>query len=227
VIQSPDRPIRRVDFGAQEPSSQTRFIADWVADSRDNRGLPFAILDKRAARVFVFDRSAQFVGSSLVLLGSAAGDESVAGIGDRPLSQIKSEERTTPAGRFVSEPGHDATGEDVVWVDYESAVAMHRVRVVDPKERRFERIATPTAEDKRISNGCINVPVAFFDTVVAPNLGRTRAVVYVLPEIKGLAQVFEGSYDVNTREGSATTPASNARGVDRTMVMSRPADSTL
>ena len=127
------------------------------------------LLDKRAARVFVFDRSAQFVGSSLVLLGSAAGDESVAGIGDRPLSQIKSQERTTPAGRFVSEPGHDATGEDVVWVDYESAVAMHRVRVVDPKERRFERIATPTAEDKRISNGCINVPVAFFDTVVAPN----------------------------------------------------------
>jgi hypothetical protein len=220
---------KRAEFGAQVPTPQARLIGDWVADSGDNRGSPFAILDKRAARVFVFDAGANLVGSSLVLLGSAAGDESVADIGNRPLSQIRAEERTTPAGRFVSEPGHDSTGEDVVWVDYDSAVAMHRVRVVDPKERRFERIATPYSEDKRISNGCINVPVAFYDAVVKPTLGRSRAIVYVLPELKPLDQVFRGSYEVDSREGARDGPRDASRDVsrertrvDRTMVVYRP-----
>jgi len=107
--------------------------------------------------------------------------------------------RTTAAGRFVSEPGRDETGDKVVWVDYDAALAMHRVKVIDPKERRFERIATDSIDDKRISNGCINVPIAFFDAVVEPALGRSRAIVYVLPEIKPLRQVFPTAYDVAAR----------------------------
>jgi hypothetical protein len=183
--------VAQADFGTLSPSPDARTIADWVAGAHDNQGLPFAILDKRGARMYVFDPDARLLGSSLVLLGSAPGDDSVAGIGERPLSQIRSEERTTAAGRFVSEPGHDESGEKVVWVDYDAALAMHRVKVVDPKEHRFERIATDSVDDKRISNGCINVPIAFFDSVVEPALGRSRAVVYVLPEIKPLRQVFE------------------------------------
>jgi hypothetical protein len=42
----------------------------------DNGGRPFAILDKRGARLFVFEPGARLVGTSLVLLGSAQGDES-------------------------------------------------------------------------------------------------------------------------------------------------------
>ncbi len=134
------------------------------------------------------------MGSSLVLLGSAAGDDSVAGIGNRPLTAVLPQERTTAAGRFISEPGHDEAGDKVVWVDYEAALAMHRVKVIDPKERRFERLATDSIEDKRISNGCINVPIAFFDSVVEPELGRSRAIVYVLPEIKPIQLVFPEAY---------------------------------
>jgi hypothetical protein len=52
---------------------------------------------------------------------------------------------------------------------------MHRVRLVDPKERRLERLASADPADRRISYGCINVPVAFFDTVVWPLLRSTRA----------------------------------------------------
>jgi len=191
--------VRRADFGALLPSSDARHLADWIADSYDNQHLPFAILDKRGARVYVFDASAHLIGSSLVLLGSTSGDDSAAGIGDRPLSKVRPHERTTAAGRFVSEPGHDETGDKIVWVDYDAALAMHRVKVVDPKEQRFQRIATDAIDDKRISNGCINVPIAFFDAVVEPALGRSRAVVYVLPEVKPLRQVFPTAYDVVTR----------------------------
>jgi hypothetical protein len=171
-------------------SPDAKTLADWVADSGDTGGLPFAIVDKRGARLYVFDDSARLLSSSLVLLGSAVGDDSAPGIGDRPLSQVRAHERTTAAGRFVSEPGRDDTGERVIWVDYAAALAIHRVKVVDPKERRFERIATDSITDKRISNGCINVPFAFYDAVVEPTFGRSRAVIYVLPEVKSLRQVF-------------------------------------
>jgi hypothetical protein len=210
------RVARRAGFGDHAPTPQARWLADWVADSNDNKGLPFAILDKRA-RVFVFDADAQALGSSLVLLGSATGDDTVAGVGNKALAALHAEERTTPAGRFVAVPGHDETGDDVVWVDYDSSVAMHRVKIVDPKEHRFERIATPTAADKRISNGCINVPIEFYDAVVKPALGRTRTLVYVLPELKSIRQVFPNAYDVNVRD----TEANSAR-VDRTVVLDRP-----
>ena len=195
--------VRRADFGAVQPAPTARAIADWVADSRDNRGLSFAVLDKRGARLYVFDQQARLLGSSMVLLGSATGDDTLAGVGNKPLSALQPHERTTPAGRFVSEPGRDAEGDEVVWVDYDAAVAMHRVRVVDPKERRFERIATPSAADKRISNGCINVPIAFFDQIVKPTLGRSHAVIYVLPDVKPLRQVFANAYDVNAAQRRA------------------------
>jgi hypothetical protein len=190
---------RDADFGTLQPSADARHLADWVAASQDNQRLPFAILDKLGARVYVFDAQARLLGSSLVLLGSAPGDDSVAGIGDRPLSKVQAHERTTAAGRFVSEPGHDETGDAVIWVDYDAALAMHRVKVIDPKERRFERIATDSIADKRISNGCINVPIAFFDAVVEPALGRSRAVVYVLPEVRTPQQVFPAAYELATR----------------------------
>ena len=184
----------RADFGSLSPSPDARHVADWVAGSKDNKRLPFAILDKRGARVYVFDAQARLIGSSLVLLGSSLGDDSAAGIGNRPLSAVRSDERTTAAGRFVSEPGHDETGDNVVWVDYDAALAMHRVKIIDPRERRFERLATDSTDDKRISNGCINIPIAFFDSVVEPALGRSRAIVYVLPEVKPIQVVFPDAY---------------------------------
>jgi hypothetical protein len=192
-------PGLHADFDHVYASPDAHWIADWVATSGDNHRLPFAILDKRGARAYVFDASARLVGSSLVLFGSAAGDDSVAGIGDRRLADLRPEERTTAAGRFVSEPGHDDTGDSVIWVDYDAALAMHRVKVIDPKEHRLQRIATPSIEDKHITNGCINVPVDFFDSVVQPWLGHSPAIVYVLPQTKPVAQVFPNAYAVATQ----------------------------
>ncbi len=183
---------RLARFQSSEPSPDVRAIANWVAESQDNGQRAFAILDKRNARLYVFNRDASLVDSSRVLLGSALGDETAPGVGDKPLAQVRASERTTPAGRFVSEPGHDSAGDDVIWVDYDSALAMHRIHEYAPSERRFERIETPSAADKRISNGCINVPAAFYDAVVKARLGTQSAVVYVLPELKTLRETFAG-----------------------------------
>ncbi len=138
-----------------------------------------------------------------MLLGAAPGDDSVEGIGTRPMAQVRPEEKTTPAGRFVAEAGRNASGEEVVWVDYGAAVSMHRVRLVDPKERRLERLASPDPAERRISYGCINVPVAFFESVVWPLLSTTRAVAYVLPETRGVGEVFAGAYDQGMKAARA------------------------
>ena len=198
--------FRGADFAAQPASADARFIADWVADSGDSRGLPFIILDKRDARVFVFGAQGRLIDSSPVLLGATPGDDSVADIGTRPMASVRENEKTTPAGRFVAQAGKNAAHEDVVWVDYANAVSMHRVRLVDPKERRLERLASPDPADRRISYGCINVPVAFFDAVVWPLLGSSRAVVYVLPEVRDVHEVFAAAYPAPDRPapGAAT-----------------------
>jgi len=182
---------RVADFKGQQASPEATQMARWVMTTRDHRGMPFVIVDKQHARVFVFKPDGTLDGATPALIGSAVGDDSVPGIGEREMSAILPHERTTPAGRFVSQPGINSLGEDIVWVDYEAAVSMHRVRAKEPRERRLERLASATADDNRISFGCINLPVSFYETVVKPALGASRGVVYILPETRPLQAVFK------------------------------------
>ena len=183
-------PARVADFAAEDASDDVRQMADWVMDQWDHHGMPFVIVDKQHARVFVFQPNGKLDGATPALMGSALGDDSVFGIGEREMSAILPHERTTPAGRFLSAPGINSFGEDIVWVDYSAAVSLHRVRAKDPKERRLERLASATPDDNRISFGCINLPVAFYDGIVKPALGASQGVVYVLPETRSLQAVF-------------------------------------
>jgi hypothetical protein len=167
-----------------------RKIVEWVALSGDNDGLSFLVIDKATAQLHVFDAAGRFLGTTPILLGAARGDETVPGIGERPLAAIRQGEKTTPAGRFVAERGRNLKGEDIFWVDYDAAVSLHRVRATNPRERRLERLATPTAADNRISFGCINVPVAFYEAVVQRAFTGGPAVVYILPETRPAFTVF-------------------------------------
>lgn len=181
---------RGANFGAEQPAASTRRLADWIVATNNHQAQPFALVDKSAARVYVFAPDGTLTGAAAALLGLARGDDTVPGIGTRPMAQIQPQERTTPAGRFVAKPGRNMSGEDVLWVDYDAAVSMHRVRALVAAERRLERLATPTPDDNRISYGCINVPVAFYEGVLMPAFGRTQGVVYVLPEVRTLQEVF-------------------------------------
>jgi hypothetical protein len=171
-------------------SADAGLIARWVIDGEDNRGLPFAIVDKKGARLYVFAATGRFVGESPVLLGSAVGDLSVAGVASRQPASLAPAERTTPAGRFESQPGHNDRGEDIVWLDYDAALAIHRLRPSPASQRREERMNSPGSDGKRISLGCVVVPVAFYDAVVRLSLGRRHGVVYVLPETRPVAEML-------------------------------------
>lgn len=189
-----DRP-KRANFELEHASHEARSVADWVLDSGDNRGMPFAIVDKVDAKVFVFDANGRLRGAAAALLGLALGDDAVPGIGDRAMSSIRPEERTTPAGRFLAALDRNSHGKEILWVDYENAISMHPVITSKPEERRAQRLATPTPLDNRISYGCINVPALFFNNVVRPAFTGTNGIVYVLPETRSARDVF-ASYDV-------------------------------
>ena len=202
----------QVNFGRASPSAATRNVADWVAQSNDHGQSSFVIIDKRAATMYVFDARARLKGSSPILLGAASGDDTVPGIGDRPLAQVLPHEKTTPAGRFVAEHGRNTNGEDIVWVDYEAAVSMHRVRASVPSERRLQRLASGTAGDNRISFGCINVPRAFYETQLSPAIADKQSIVYILPEQKSLKETFgPGVAEVSPVDRKSATKAAAAR----------------
>ena len=175
-----------------DASDDVKQALQWVMESTDNRRLPFAIVDKKAARIFVFEADGQLRGASPVLLGLAPGDGGLVSMVNRPVASLTADERTTPAGRFASEPGRNLNGEAIVWIDYAAKLAIHRLRPADPGERRAERLASTTADDNRISFGCVVVPVSFYESVIASTLGKSHGVVYVLPEAQTLQRLFNG-----------------------------------
>lgn len=176
---------------AQPPGSEASEIARWVVDSDDAQGRPFIVVDKKAARLLAFDAGGRLAASTLVLLGAAPGDHSVPGVGDRAQTgDVRPEERTTPAGRFETEPGRNLAGEPVIWLDYEAALAIHRLRPGRSHAVRAARLASSEPGQRRLSLGCVVVPVAFYLDVIEPLLGRRGGVVYVLPETRSAREVF-------------------------------------
>ena len=201
---APAHSPKRANFEREHASRDARQVADWVVDSGDNHAMPFVIVDKTGAKVFVFNADGELRGAAPALLGLAHGDDSVPGIGEREMSAILPAERTTPAGRFVAALGRNFSGKDILWVDYEAAISLHRVITTKPKERRLQRLATPTPTDNRISYGCINVPAKFYENVVSPAFTGTNGIVYVLPETRSSRAVF-ALYDVEERARAQTT----------------------
>jgi len=188
--QSAGDSLRTADFAGETASPDAAEVANWVVRSADNSNLPFIVIDKVHARVYVFNADGRLRGATPALMGLAIGDHTVPGIGQRKLSSIKPEERTTPAGRFMASLDRDIHGVEVLWVDYDSALSLHRVVPGTPKERRAQRLASSSAADKRITFGCINVPVRFYEQVVSPAFKGTYGVVYVLPETRPARDMF-------------------------------------
>jgi len=181
-------PAEGAELMPSEPASR---VADWVAQSGDNRALPYAIIDKVNASIFVFDAKGKPIGQGPVLIGIAPGDEATPGVGSKSLAELGPSEKTTPAGRFLAKFGLAAGRERVLWVDYATSVAIHPIpKTAGKKERRRERMLSTTPDDNRITFGCINVPIALYGKTVRPAFQRKGGYVYVLPDTKPIEEVF-------------------------------------
>ena len=183
-------------FSQQGASTAVKYVQAWIADSGDNHRTPYLIVDKVNARVFAFDARGDFLGAEPVLLGLGRGDSITAGTGNQTLSTIRPQDRATPAGRYVAALDLDVRGKPILLIDYGASIALHPVVTNNPSERRVQRLGSATSDDNRISYGCINVSLKFFNDVVSPLFTRIGGVVYILPE-RGKASETFGSYDVD------------------------------
>jgi len=124
-----------------------------------------------------------------------------------PHSAMSPQVRITPAGRFLSKLAIDSHGKELLVLDYDASISLHAVVKGTPKEHRAERLKSATAQDNRISFGCINVPPEFYTTKVSAAFTGTKGVVYVLPETSPASQLFGFNVDGAI---SATVPVSTA-----------------
>jgi hypothetical protein len=184
-----------------EASDDALYAEHWIRTEGDNHDRPFAIVDKKSARIYVFGPQGQLVGASTTILGLARGDLPVPGAGQKDPAKLLPFERKTPAGRFASQPGKNLNGEEVVWVDYDTGIAIHRVRPGRSQSTRLHSLASGAAEDNRLSAGCVVVPVEFFTSVVLPTLGQQRGTVYVLPEDTPVQAMFHAPAVASTGTG--------------------------
>jgi hypothetical protein len=170
-------------------SPEVQNTLQWIADSKDNAGLPFIVVDKANAQVYAFTPYAQLKATAPILLGGGKGDVVVVSP-DAPMSAIPEAKRITPAGRYPSYLVTDTHGKVILNIDGKNLISLHIVAKGTPAQRRAERLASPTPADNRISFGCINVPPLFFTNIVSPDFTPRRGIVYILPEKTTAAQLF-------------------------------------
>ena len=173
----------------QSASKEVLDTVQWVGATKNNEGLPFVVVDKVNARVYAFTPAAQLKATAPVLLGAGTGDMMLVSP-DAPMSAIPPQKRITPAGRYPSRLVIDNHGKVVLLVDGPNLITMHVVAKGTPTQRRAERLASVTSDDNRVSFGCINVPPAFFATVLDPDFRPAQGVVYILPEKQAAARLF-------------------------------------
>lgn len=172
------------------PSDPTTRVMGWIVAEHDNGKLPYIVIDKQNASMILFKANGDPVGQTPVLLGIGIGDDSSPGVGAKSLAEIGPAERTTPAGRFVAKFGKAFGNTRVLWVDYADSVALHAVITTHKAEHRVARLLSPTPDDNRISFGCINVGTGFYNRHVRPLFQKAGGIVYILPDIKSLDDVF-------------------------------------
>lgn len=151
------------------PSQAVARQARWAVATQDHRGLPFLVIDKARARLFAFDAAGRLRASTPVLLGASRSDAS--------------EAAATPAGRFVAEPRRPGAAGSLLWLSGETELQLHAPDFWLAPGRALQRLASGVADDKRISDGSLHVPPAFFQQYLRP-LRSQRSVAYVLPELE-------------------------------------------
>jgi hypothetical protein len=172
------------------PLSDQQRAVSAIAIQNGNR--QFLMLDKSRGELLLFvDGQPAFQGAALV--GESRADEIPPYLFTKSFSTpTKLSEKVTPAGRYTvrREPdphyGTIFTINEIEGADWD--ITIHRVALV-PGEHRPERIRSPNASDRHITNGCINVEretISFLERYVT----GSRTPLYILPEDPSRTQVL-------------------------------------
>ena len=175
----------------------------------------FMVADKPNGMLHIFKEDGSHFISDATLYGKDKGDVMEA------KSSLEGGAKITPAGKFTMKesPADYAGKTSLILVeskDYSGYIAVHAADVSTPSERRLARLETPTAEDNRISYGCINTKHQTFINEIKPNIASLDGgLIFVLPDAtETTAGMFAPETEVVERtETPATARAETGRDV--------------
>lgn len=204
-----------------EMSAEAQRVYEIMAPVATQNGKSFFIADKPNGMIHAFAANGSFMASAPSLYGKAAGDVLTKGRNEaNSTSDVNEDGKVTPAGTFKMEAGESSyTGGYVLYlVDPKTGVgvgankagggavvAVHSVYNGNANENREGRLDTNTANDNKISFGCINTAEDFFVDSVRPNIESfDGGMVFVMPDdVSQTDQYFPSEQ----QKGSQTNPA--------------------
>lgn len=177
---------KETNFKNVSYSDNVKDASDWILNYSNNEGKPYVIADKVNGLIYIFDKNGNIIKRTYAIFGKDSGDV---------LSDGKS---ITPTGIYnasvdnnVTEPFYKGTTVDFLDKG-ESVLAIHRVYLAKPSEKRMERLNSKDPSDNRISHGCINVTDDVYDKIIYPQFNKADGgMVYILPETKRGNKVIE------------------------------------
>ena len=182
----------KADFGAQGASEDARFMSRSGRWNGGPRGHAVRRRGQEGGPAVRFRKRRPAVRRAPpALLGQATGDDSSPDVGEHTQAgEVPMHERTTPAGRFISQPGRNLKGEHVVWVDYAAAFAIHRLRPGrQPAVARGQPGFGHAGRQPGLA-GLRRGPGGLLRERGAATAGPQPGVVYVLPETRQVREVF-------------------------------------
>lgn len=166
-------------YSRQSMLSPAAWRVSEIAERNGDR--VFLVMDKPRGRLILFANGAPVYTAS-ALTGASLADQLPPDALTKTIAQGNDlRYRVTPAGRFTVSPGRDHFYGDTLDINEIKGrnwiIAIH----LAPNANRSARLLTPGAEDKHVTEGCINVAADTIHDLVRLLAGRTRTPLYILP----------------------------------------------
>jgi hypothetical protein len=165
-------------------SLQALRVAEYIAANSSSPDVNI-ILDKPTAKIYVMV-GRLLLDQSVFLMGAKVADEFPGGsmAASYSLKIPLAEKKVTPAGKFklvktLRDPDYGTSLTFALYRDYR--LAIHRIYLGNPEEKRQQRLDSKTTKDNSISYGCVNVSNTFYDQVLDRLEINSNSYVYIIP----------------------------------------------
>lgn len=180
---------------AAKMSPLAQQVYENMASAAKASGKGFIIADKPNGMIHVFNADGSVLAQDAALYGKQAGDK------------LDGKSKITPAGGYVLKPRADAeyAGGMVLAMpettDATGYIAVHAAYLGDPKENRTGRLNSASADDNKISYGCINTAHDTFLKKILPNIEEFNGgMIFILPDAQEMtASMFPAQTETVTR----------------------------
>jgi hypothetical protein len=206
-------PVPEVAKAKMSPLAQDVYSA--MAPVAMKSGKWFMVADKPNGMMHIFKEDGSHALSDPTLYGKDKGDVMEA------VSSLEGGAKVTPAGKFTLKTmkSEYAGKQMLVLVESKDStgyIAIHAADTSTPSEKRLDRLDTETAEDNRISYGCINTKHDTFVDKIVPNIDSLDGgLIFVLPDAtETTAEMFKPETKTTERTETPTTAkAENVRDI--------------